>query len=229
MSSTTTLRLQDQIESESVERLVKAIKDGKSFRIVGDNIDFYTHVRDERKDRQGRMHHYFGSAAIVQHLSFEHLSNQRPPVANIQLENVMLTPDESEALVEDYAYLVMRVASTHIPYFSFLKDFVPDHFTDGYSHVLAKKSDVIPLMALNKNEQSYADVVDIFRYYESFLQKVYTKAGKELERVHIGGDQLTRERFSGAKPLMIGAESPEERFEHLRIFSYGNEAPWCRL
>ena len=34
-------------------------------------------------------------------------------------------------------------------------------------------------------------------------------------QIHIGGDQLTRERFSTAKSLRRGNLSPEARFDHL--------------
>lgn len=38
--------------------------------------------------------------------------------------------------------------------------------------------------------------------------------------MHIGGDQLTRERFSGAKRLRKDAITEEERFEHLSPITF---------
>ena len=222
MSSSTTLRLQDQIMNECEAKLVEAIKAGKRFRLVGDNINFQTQVRDERKDRHGKMEHYFGSAAIIQTLDFEHLPSERPVVSNINLPQVMLTEQESEGLVDDYGYMMMKVAATHLPYFSFLKDLLPENITDEYSAQLTQKTPVIPLIAMHKNEQHYGDVVDIMRFYEDLLKRVHTAAGQDLgnRKVHVGGDQLTRERFSGAKLLVIGAHTPGDRFDNLSPITF---------
>ena len=59
----------------------------------------------------------------------------------------------------------------------------------------------MPIMC--KNEQNYADVVEILDSYEDHIADIYRKSGASLDevKIHIGGDQLTRERFSGAKRI----------------------------
>ncbi|XP_053388326.1 uncharacterized protein LOC128551481 [Mercenaria mercenaria] len=64
-------------------------------------------------------------------------------------------------------------------------------------------------------EQKYAEVVDILDSYQELCETTYEAAEKPLQEVHIGGDQLTRERFSGAKRLRAAALSEPERFESL--------------
>jgi hypothetical protein len=39
-------------------------------------------------------------------------------------------------------------------------------------------------------------------------------------KIHIGGDQLTRERFSGAKSLRAGANDPKEQLKHLHPITF---------
>lgn len=58
--------------------------------------------------------------------------------------------------------------------------------------------------------------------YESVISDVHEEAGIPLgqTKIHIGGDQLTRERFSGAKGLMVNEKSAAGRFEHLSPITF---------
>ena len=49
------------------------------------------------------------------------------------------------------------------------------------------------------------------------MYKVYIHVGQELEKlkVPVGGDQLTRVRLDGAKALILGAHTPQERLDGL--------------
>jgi hypothetical protein len=72
---------------------------------------------------------------------------------------------------------------------------------------------VLPL-----NEQEYGDVVKILKTYVSDMENIYVDAGyttENMPNVQIGGDQLTRERFSCAKSLRLGTKTPSERFDKL--------------
>jgi hypothetical protein len=76
----------------------------------------------------------------------------------------------------------------------------------------------MPTKVLPLNEQNYSDCVQILIDYEDCLDNVFTQAGQDLDTtrsIHIGGDQLTRERFSGAKSLKSGCFTAKERFDHL--------------
>lgn len=66
---------------------------------------------------------------------------------------------------------------------------------------MRRKNLVVALPVLPFNEQKYADVVQILDHYEQYIEEIYQSAEVPLAKVHIGGDQLTRERFSGAKRL----------------------------
>lgn len=119
--------------------------------------------------------------------------------------------------------MTMKVASEHFSYFEFLKVLIPRYLTDEQHPMpLAEKTLVVPLNVIPKNEQYYSEVVDIMKCYEDTIKGFFEMAGKEVDRntkVHVGGDQMTRERFSGAKCLMIGSPTEAECFEHLTLIS----------
>lgn len=70
---------------------------------------------------------------------------------------------------------------------------------------------------------SATDVIQILDSYEETVAEIFKASGKVFDgktKVHIGGDQLTRERFSGAKRLRKDAITEEERFEHLSPITF---------
>jgi hypothetical protein len=81
---------------------------------------------------------------------------------------------------------------------------------------------VVTFPVLCTNEQKYAEVVDIMDSYEDHITDIYRKANTDLDgiKIHIGGDQLTRERFSGAKRVRQQAATARERFVHLSPITF---------
>lgn len=59
---------------------------------------------------------------------------------------------------------------------------------------MRRRNLVVALPVLPFNEQKYADVVQILDHYEQYIKEIYQSAEVPLDKVHIGGDQLTRER-----------------------------------
>ena len=114
---------------------------------------------------------------------------------------------------KDCVSIVAAVLSKYLMAFHFAKEAV--HPIKGpYTEVYTTKTTVIPLPVMNLNEQHYGDVVQILEFYEELYHKICKKAGVPHDKIVIGGDQLTRERFSGAKNLRMGNGGCAE-FEHL--------------
>lgn len=88
------------------------------------------------------------------------------------------------------------------------QEFIPGDYD------VTRKHSVVPLPVLSKNEQCYTDVIQILDSYEETVAEIFKASGK------VFGDQLTRERFSGAKRLRKDAITEEERFEHLSPITF---------
>ena len=76
---------------------------------------------------------------------------------------------------------------------------------------------------LFRNEQYCQDIVCILEFYTNTVVDGYNKAGREVTeetRIHIGGDQVTRERFSGAKAVRAHDNDPHDRYQCLRPISF---------
>ncbi len=58
------------------------------------------------------------------------------------------------------------------------------------------------MQVLDKDEMKNVDVVDIFDFYETTVKNVFPD--DYGESVQVGGDQLTRERFSRALSARAG-------------------------
>lgn len=87
--------------------------------------------------------------------------------------------------------------------------------SNGMPDGMKIKNKVIPLPVLHENEQKYSDVVNILDSYQDLVEITYQSCNLPVQQVHIGGDQLTRERFSGAKTLRAAALTDTERLGSL--------------
>jgi hypothetical protein len=168
------------------------------------------------------MEHWFGSAAIIQNVRFDELCAGSPQCNLLELSWHSFVPNNEDftALLGDYTLLIARVLAKFIPAFKFCESTVNKHIIGQFSEELARKNKVVPLPVVAKNEQKYADVVDILDQYENIIQKTSEEANIPISSVHIGGDQLTRERFSGAKRLRAAALTESEKFGHLKPITF---------
>ncbi|CAG2242079.1 unnamed protein product [Mytilus edulis] len=218
------LQIVEMIGGHFNDKVVQLVKDNTRFRIIGDNINWTVGVHDQRINNKQKMMHAFGSAVIVQNLTFTNLDRVVPQQLYSQtpVQNFIPSEEDYNLITTDYIILMSRVVFEHIPYFKKFSDIVPINISTPCSPNLKKKSEVIPLPVLFKNEQYYQDVVGILDFYEKCLKDAHDKAGKQLhnQTYQIGGDQLTRERFSGAKSLRAHHLNPSDKFTHLSPITF---------
>jgi hypothetical protein len=202
---------------------IDALKNGQNIRLVGDNINWTIHVHDERIGRKGHMQHAFGSAVIIENFNFSNLLQTKPQkdYDEIYLENFLLSVDEKNILIRSFSLSIAPIIIRLIPYFNQFSACLP-LFHEKNKDFMTKANTVIPLKVLMKNEQKYADVVQILDFYENFLEQCHEKAGISYEgaRIHIGGDQMTRDRFSGAKNLRGHHKDDKYAFRHLSPITF---------
>ena len=75
---------------------------------------------------------------------------------------------------------------------------------------MSRKSEVVVLDVMMKNEAKHSDMLDIMMRMQEYLGKDYPSE----RRVASGGDQLMCERQFGARHVMDG-NTPEERLQLL--------------
>lgn len=169
-----------------------------------------------RHDKHSHMEHYFASIAIVYDKHFEHLSDQpQIPIQQLDMEHVLLSDEEYAMVRSDVSKLVVDILVEHCAQFKYLQKAVPK---DLVQDPIIDKPKVVRLPTLPYHEQKYQDVVKILEYYEQLVGELQNQAqipAEERGQFHIGGDQLTRERFSWAKALRLGNPLDADRFGSL--------------
>ena len=212
----TALKIIEEIGHHNNDTVVKGIKDGHNIRIVGDNINVKMGVKYERSDHHGNMLNWFASAVILQETSFTGLSEiQQCEAEELQLAAFVPTMDDDRQLKNDLSSLIRKVAHEFLPQLQFLHNKAAVNVIPENADDLARKNTIVPLPVLPLNEQKYSDVVQILDHYEDTISNFFEEAASTVQKVHVGGDLLTRERFTGAKGLRSGCATEKERFDNL--------------
>lgn len=194
------------------------VRSGKQFRLVGDNINWQTNVHDQRFDRRGGMTNAFTSAAVVQEVYFPELESSLTHAA-FSSDVYIFSSDDCSIVRRLYVRLVIEIIRRHLPSIAFLNTQHDTPFSNDATK-LVNETQVIPLPVLYLNEQVNSDVIKIMCWYSDVVEDVYRKAGVEMKSVHIGGDQLTRVRFTSAKRLRATSLQSNERFENLQPITF---------
>lgn len=107
--------------------------------------------------------------------------------------------------------LVSRILTQYFPALSFLVSVVPKHILHRYSKEMSKKSEVVVIDILMKNETKRKDMLDIMNAMQDYLGDNYP----EDRHVVSGGDHLTCERQVGAQRHMMDGDTSRDRLETL--------------
>ena len=215
MSYSRSLEVMEVVGGYNASALVDALKNGRYIRFIGDNLNFTVDVHDERLATHKHMVHMFATAALVSETSFEDVPNvPEIPLQDLNVGHISLSREEYSVIRSDCVHLICNIVADFLPQLSFMS------VTDNNRHNVNRpmKTTVIPLEVLPLNEQYYGDDVEILLYYEKLIRQIHNEAGIPLTAEHqyqIGGDQLTRERFSKARFLRLRNAFPEERIDHL--------------
>ncbi|CAC5402623.1 unnamed protein product [Mytilus coruscus] len=201
------------------EKLIRDVSDGKNGKLNGDNLDIRVNTNDVRMNNKNKDYHFFATNFVLNRISTE-----RQPIVHHDSHEPSLEiflPNETETLVykNSLKILLGRILVEYMPGFQWMKKVLPDHIDHPHREEMKRKSVVHMLPLSLNNECSYDGCVRIMDEYIEMINRWYRKAGRAAEldtlQIPVGGDQLTRVRFQGAKTLRAGAHTKQERFDQL--------------
>ena len=171
------------------------------------------HVRDPRSDHHGNMLHCFSllvgrSRTPALDLPFTGYLSKL-----VETPNAFFLPNRADVLAakENLVILVARIITNYFAALTPFSKLVPKHILHRYSNEMSKKSEVVVLDVLMKNEAKNRDMLDIMNTLQGYLGEKYP----EDRPVLCGGDHMTVEREVGAQRHMMCGNTRRERLELL--------------
>ena len=209
MSYTATLSLLDEVSKLHTTPLQQWIADGVQIKFWGDNVDKKKSVRDVRSDHHGSLLHMYSILAGRSRVDASELSHTGcvAPLSQLPADTFLPTSEDFAAVQSNLIVIVSRIITHYIDGLSVLSKSVPQHIQHKYSAEMGKKSEVIVLDVLMKNESSRSDMIDIMKCMQDYLGKEYPSE----RRVPSGGDQLTCERQVGAQRHTMDGDTIQDR------------------
>jgi len=172
--------VQEEIGKHFLDRAVQLLKEGKTFVLVLDNIDWDVKVHDMRSDQQNRSVHAVATSMVFDRISSSNIPDNGPK-KNLNDCNLMdlltLSVQEIQCMRERYKIFLGRILCESFPAFNVLKDVLPAHTACRYSAEMRTQSVVVPLPVLMKDEKKYSDLVDVLDQLEAWVREIYAKAG----------------------------------------------------
>lgn len=136
LSYANSLRLVDQIGGHFNDELIDLIREGRRFRIVGDNINWKVDVHDQRLENKDKFHHAFGSAFLVLNIEFDHLSNISPQRDFRTTPVHCFLPSEADMLETKKNYVIL-ISRLHSSFYLTLNNWRPFVKKTSASHAVS--------------------------------------------------------------------------------------------
>ncbi|CAC5382902.1 unnamed protein product [Mytilus coruscus] len=138
-----------------------------------------------------------------------------------QKETAVLTPlprtqtqshsqNQSLVLKSRFLNFNQRALVTYIPELKDFRDLVTFHIEHQYSKASEKKSDIVPLGILEKDENITEQMIEVVQHLQQYVPK--TNDGKFIT-ILLGGDALSVERGEAASRARMDAITEEDRLE----------------
>ena len=170
-------------------------------------------MRDVSSDHQKSLVHMYSILAGRSRTPASHLSHQGTvaDLAGLSYTEFLPTQDDVECVTSNLVVIVSRILTEYISDLSPLSKAVIKHIPHKYSAQMSKKSEVVVLDVLMKNEAKHSDMIDILKHIVGYLGDNYPHE----KRVASGGDQLTTERQVGAQRHVMCGNRAEDRLDVL--------------
>ncbi len=132
-------------------------------------------------------------------------------VSRVRWESFLPSDDDVRHVRQYLVVLVSRILTQYIKDLSPPSKSVPQHIQHQYTQQTSRRSEVVVLDVLMKNEARHSDMIDIMQSLQGYLGDGYPV----VHRVASGGDQLTTEWQVGAQRLLMDGDTPRDRLQLL--------------
>ena len=192
-----TLSLLDEISKQHTAPLSKWINTKTPFIFWGDNLDKQRTVRDMRTNHRGELMHMYSILAGATRTTDPSLSHHEniADVSSISSVSFLPTDRDISSVRKNLTVLVARILTQYFKDFKPLQRAVSSHISHQFSNEMSRKSEVVVVDVLQKNEACRSDMIDIMTQMQEYLGEGYP----EDHHILSAGDQLTCERQIGAK------------------------------
>lgn len=158
----------------------KWIEEGATFKFIGDNVDKKLGVRDVRSNHSGNMLHMYSILCARSRLPSLDLSQvgQVAHLGAINWKSFLPSEADVKQVKQNLVVLVSRLLTYYVKALSPLGKSVPQHIKHCYSQQMSRKSEVVVLDVLMKNETCHSDMVDIMVAMQGYLGKDFPTSHK---------------------------------------------------
>ena len=208
-----TLSVMDEVSRLHRVPLAKWIADGDVTKFITDNVNKKHKRRDERSNNKGEMLNMVSILASKSRTPAPSLSHSGTMgrVSDLSPSVFLPTSDDVESVKSNLVIIVSRVLTQYISALSPLKKSIEQHIRHRYSTEMSRKSEVVVMDVLMKDETKHSDMIEIMTTMQEYLGQDYD----ENRRVLSGGDLLTCERQQGSQKHMMCGNTPRERLQIL--------------
>jgi hypothetical protein len=204
---------------------VLAWKDAASpepnYILVGDNVDKNVSPRNMRVNNQVKSLHYFHMYAAQDRIAFSSASpqshSQAGDISSLPASAVLPTVGDCIDIRENYIVLAARIIVNSLPHFAFLKNCIVEHIPHQFSKETEKKSVIVPLGVIPKNENVNEEMLEIMETMQQYIPT--NQATQQVHTVAFGGDQLTVERCRGVQSTRVNSDNEIDALLGLHPFA----------
>lgn len=203
----------DSISCLYTAPLAKWIADGEVFKMFGDNINKKRKRRDERSESKSEMLNMYSILTSKSRTPAHSLSHNGrvSKVSDLTTSSFLPSQRDIEIVKANLVVIISRVLTQYVAGLSPFHKSIEQHIRHGYSVEMSKKSEVVVMDVLMKDETKHSDMISIMKTMQSYLGSDYD----DERRVLSGGDLLTCERQQGSQRHMMCGDTARERLQVL--------------
>ena len=123
-----------------------------TFKLVGDNLDKSVRPRDMRMDCQTQALHYFHMYAVRDRINLAEFTDNPslPEVSLSDLKTILPTTQDQEVLQKNFAILIARTLTKHMPFFKKFGSGLERHLVHERYEEMSAKSEVVSVYITTK-------------------------------------------------------------------------------